>query len=287
MFTAAVLFSIMGAATKAVTRNDGGPAAPALTGSEVALFRYAFGLFVLIGLRLTRGVDLLGSNRRGLLLRGVYGGIASVSFFVGIQMTSLTHATLLNYTVVIWGPLFAVFILQERLTGRGMMAIAAGMVGMLLVTRPEAGHANLGDAIALLSGVLSGLAVVQIRRLRQGESAYAVFFYFNLLGLPIALLSTLATHTPLRFPAPAQWPLLLIVGATSVSAQLLMTYGYRVATAAQGSLITLTSVAFSATLAWQFFGEEITASTVIGGALVLAAALLFAVSGARPKTAGK
>jgi drug/metabolite transporter (DMT)-like permease len=272
LLSSALLFAAMGAFTKAAMR------VPGLPGGAVACFRYSFGLAVLLALHRTMGADLLGTDRKGLLWRGLFGGFASVLFFLGIEYTSLTNATLLNYTSIIWAPLVAVFTLHERIGRRGALAILVAVVGVLLVTRPEAGQSlRLGDAIALLSGVLAGGAIVQIRRLRQGESSFAVFFYFNLLGLPVSLLALLLGNKPLVFPQMlAPYLLLVGMGITSVAAQLLMTYGYREMTAAEGSLLTLTSVMFSALLAWFIFGEPLSATTVVGGLLILfgAAALV-------------
>jgi drug/metabolite transporter (DMT)-like permease len=281
MFAAALLFSLMGAATKAATR---GP--DALAGGEIAFFRYAFGLVFLIGLRLAAGADIVGSDRRGLAWRGVFGGLASVLFFLGIQHTSLTNATLLNYTSIVWGPLLAVFSLGERLTQRAVGAVALAFAGVLLVTRPEvAGSVRAGDGIALLSGLLAGAAIVQIRRLRRGESSFAVFFYFNLFGLPISLGALWLAGERFVAPTPGAWPLLLAVGATSVAAQLLMTYGFREMTAAQVSLIILLSVVYSALLAHHLFGDALPLTTLVGGALILLAAVSLAVaSPPRPAT---
>lgn len=276
MFTAALLFSLMGAATKAATRAGGGQ--PSLSAGEIAFFRYLFGLLFLLALRGAARTDLLGGDRGGLLWRGVFGGLASVLFFVGIEHTSLTHATLLNYTSVIWGPWLAVFSLGERLGRRGVVAVLVALAGVLLVTRPEFGQVRAGDTIALVSGVLAGAAIVQIRRLRQAESSYAVFFYFNLLGLPISLLALVVSGEPFVLPDPSRWPLILAIGATSVAAQLLMTYGYREMRAAQGSLITLSSVLFSALLAHFLFDEALPLLTIIGGALILLSAVSLAVA---------
>ena len=278
MLVAAGLFSLMGAFTKAATGKGSFGTATALSGSQIALYRYLFGLAFLWLLRATRGVDLLGSDRRGLLWRGVFGGLASVCFFVGIDRTTLTHATLLNYTSVVWATLLAVFSLGERLAVRGVASVAVALAGVVLVTRPEFGHVHGGDAIALLSGILAGAAIVQIRRLRRGESAYAVFFYFNLLGLPMSLAALWLSGDPFRVPGVGAIPLLLAVGATSVAAQLLMTYGYREVTAAEGSLLTLTSALFTPLLAFAWFGEALPAPTLLGGALILAGAVTLATS---------
>jgi drug/metabolite transporter (DMT)-like permease len=272
MIFAAFVFAILGAAAKAVARPVAG--LPSLPGSEIALFRFACGLIFLLTVAKVREINLLGNDRKGLLMRGLSGGIASTAFFIGIKHTTLTNATLLNYTFVIWGPILAALTLGEHLKPRAIFALLMAMAGVAMITRPEFGHIRFGDAVALFSGLVAGIAVAQIRRLRQGESAFAIFFYFNLFGIPIALLSLPLDGTPFVLPALPQVPYLLIIGACSVTAQLLMTYGYRALTAAQGSLLTLTSVVYSAFASYFLFHEAFTALTLWGSLLILGAACL-------------
>ncbi len=283
MSVAAVIFAVMGAAAKAASRS--GIGLPSLPGGELAFFRYLCGLAFLLVLAKMRGADLLGNDRKGLLIRGLSGGIASTAFFIGIKYTTLTNATLLNYTFVIWGAIFAALTLGEHLKARAILALILAMSGVVLITRPEIGHLRFGDTAALFSGFMAGVAVSQIRRLRQGESSIAIFFYFNLFGIPVALLSLLLVKTPFVIPAPAQIPLLLLVGASSVAAQLLMTYGYRALTAAQGSLLTLTSIVYSSAASYFLFHEPFTLFTFWGSVLIVGAASILvtqAVSRTRP-----
>ncbi len=283
MIVAAVIFAVMGASTKAASRPSVG--LPSLPGGELAFFRYLCGLVFLLILAKVRGADLLGNDRKGLLLRGLCGGVASTAFFVGIKHTTLTNATLLNYTFVIWGAIFAALTLGEHLKARAIAALVLAMSGVVLITRPEIGHLRFGDAAALFSGLMAGVAVAQIRRLRQGESSTAIFFYFNLFGIPVALLSLPFDSTPFVVPAPAQVPILLLIGASSVAAQLLMTYGYRALSTAQGSLLTLTSIVYSSAASYFLFHEPFTLSTFWGSVLIVGAAFILvtqALSRTRP-----
>jgi len=270
MFASALCFALMSACTKWAARSN--PDVPSLAAGELAFFRFACGLGFLLLIAFVAGKNLLGDDRRGLCWRGLFGGIASTSFFLGIQYTTLTHATLLNYTFVVWGPLLAVFSLGERLGRRGLLALLIALCGVLLVIRPEGGGLRFGDLIALFSGVMAGAAIVQIRRLRQGESSWAIFFYFNLCGLPIALASLPFAKERFVLPVWQQLPVLLAIGATSISGQLLMTYGLRELTAAQGSLITLTATLYTALLGFLIFNDPLTPATLLGGALILAGA---------------
>lgn len=280
MFTAALLFALMGVSAKWASEHAPAGTSP-LPAGEIACIRYLFGLVFLTIYARIAGMDLWGNDRPGLLYRGVAGGVAATLYFMGIQKTLLTNAVLLNNTSVVWAPIVAAFSLKERLRAPGAAAVALALVGVMLVTQPRVGTVHFGDVIALASGIVSGFAVVQIRRLRQGETPFAIFFYFNLLGLPVALATLWLTHTPLVLPTVAQTPVLLAVGATSVSAQLLMTYGYKEMTAAQGSLISLTAILYAALLATALFLDPLTPPKLVGGALILLASIL---SVARPNS---
>ena len=270
MCGASFLFSLMGVATKLAAQPGSGSSG--LPAPEIALVRYAAGVAFLLVISRIASAPLLGSDRPGLLWRGIYGGIASTAFFISLHLTSLTHATLLNSTNVVFASLFAITALGERLSLISSAAILAALAGVGLVTQPVVGHIHVGDAIALFSGVLAGLAIVQVRRLRRTETSFSVFFYFNLVGLPVALAALLFSHAAIIVPTLRQAPILMAVAVTSVGGQLLMTYGYKELPAAQGSLLILTSVVLSAALSHLVFHDLLTIHTLLGGLLILVSA---------------
>ena len=69
MFMAGFLFAIMGLTTKMthVTEIVG----TALPATEVTFCRFAFGLLVMLPLQGRRGIQLLGTDRPGLIKRGI------------------------------------------------------------------------------------------------------------------------------------------------------------------------------------------------------------------------
>jgi drug/metabolite transporter (DMT)-like permease len=268
MFVSAVLFAGMSLCTKILGTPRVGVPLPA---AEVTLFRFALGTAVMLPLLACPSACLLGHDKPGLVWRGITGGLAVYAYFLSIQSTSLTNAVLLNFSSVIFAPLFAAYVLRERITRRAALPIAAAVVGILLVTRPIVGAARLGDAYGLVSGVLAGSAITCIRRLRQQETASSVFFYFSAVGAPIATVGLIG-HSWV-WPTPLAWLLLLVMGFTSIGGQMLMTYGYKYVRASEGVLITLSQIVYSAVCGAVLFGEPIIAATLVGGALILGAAL--------------
>ena len=76
--------------------------------AEVSVFRYLIGMIPLFLSPSFVANQPFGTDGKGLLLRGLLGGGAATAFFVGIQMTSLTNAIMLNASYIVWGPLLAI-----------------------------------------------------------------------------------------------------------------------------------------------------------------------------------
>jgi drug/metabolite transporter (DMT)-like permease len=266
MILAAMMFAVMTTTTRML--SDPAWTRPLPTG-EITLARFGFGALAMLPLLFVRSACLLGKDKRGLLWRGLTGGFAVYAYFLAIRHTTLTKAVLLNMTSVVFAPLFAWVLLREKVRSGALMGIGLAIAGILLVTRPQPGAVLIGDAYGLLSGILAGVALTAVRRLRQQETAPAVFFYFSILGIPVSLLAMLGT--PLVAPDAMGWRLLIIMSASSIAAQVLMTYGYRYISTSEGVLITLSQVAYSAVAGALLFREPIPGLTIAGAALILLA----------------
>lgn len=277
MLTSAICFAAMGAFAKAA-------ASPQFAGSPMpaaqsVLFRFAFGVVVMLPLLFVPGANLLGNDRRGLILRGLSGGLAVYFYFLAISKTTLANAVLLNFTSVVFAPVFALLFLRERLDRAHSVGMVVALLGTGLVTRIGIAPPNIGDGAGLLSGLLAGVALATVRRLRRNETASSVFFYFSLVGLPVAGVGCL--FEPLIWPTTQGWLLLFGTAATSVAAQMLMTYGYRYVPTVDGVLMTLSQVVYTAIIGVAVFHETPTASTLIGGGLIMASAGYSVFVGAR------
>ncbi len=266
MALAAMLFAVMTVTTKMLT--DPSRTTPLPTG-EITLARFGLGALAMVPLLFVPSASLLGKDRLGLVWRGLSGGLAVYAYFLAIRHTTLTKAVLLNMTSIIFAPLFAWMLLGERVSRHAAAGIMIAIIGVLLVTHPEPGAVMVGDAYGLLSGLLAGMALTAVRRLRQGETASAVFFYFSLVGIPVSLLAM--AGTPFVWPDAVGWRLLVLMSASSIGAQVLMTYGYRYIATSEGVLITLSQIAYSAVAGALLFGEPIAGLTVIGAGLILLA----------------
>ncbi len=270
MLAAGVFFALMGISTRAThLASIVGTPIPAL---EVTFFRFAIGIAVLLPFQGRNGISLLGNNRSRLVFRGIIGGLAVLCYFLSLQNTSIMHAQLLNYGSLFFAPFFALFFLKEKISVRTGAAIIVAVAGMILIlcASKAGGQTFAGDCLGLLSGILAGGAITEIRLLRQTESSLSIFFYLSLIGIFITLPPMIWIH-PI-WPTPVGWLYLFIMGASSCGAQLLMTYGYKYVHAAEGSLLTMTQIAYVSVASVIVFHEHFTLVTLFGAALILGSA---------------
>jgi drug/metabolite transporter (DMT)-like permease len=122
-----------------------------------------------------------------------------------------------------------------------------------------------------MASVLAGGAVATARQLRMIESAYLVTTYFMAVGTVITAPALFGGLPPLSAPLLAA---LLGVVLTSVAGQYLLHQGLGFAPATQASLAAATSTVSAAVFEALWLGERLSAHTLAGAALMVAAVAL-------------
>lgn len=242
-----------------------------LSGSEVALLRFVAMLSPLLLVpaiaRQARRFDRLDL----LLIRGVCGGIAVLLFFLAIAHIPVGIATLLNYSSPIWSVLFAALFLGEPVDRRLIVPFLAAFAGMLLVVESRSRPGDLlgfgrWELVGFLSAILSGAAVAAIRAARRSESSWSIYASFSIFGFVTSAPFGVASW---RTPNGREWLLLAGVGATSIAAQLLMTYSYRWVTNMEAGVLAQLAVVTAMLLGAIFLGDRLTWSGGVGALLAI------------------
>ena len=260
----AVSFALMAVAAKLASRSLGG--------SEVAFLRFGF---MLLPLLVVPGLArrALTYDRLDLLVyRGVFGGTAVWLYFLALAHVPVGTATLLNYSSPIFAVVFAAYFLGERVRRWVLLPAGVAFLGVALVTGGLAdgglfAHFGRWEAIGLFSAVLSGAAVAAIRAARRTESSWAIYGSFTIFGLVTSAPFGIAHW---RTPNGREWLLLAAVGATSIAAQLLMTYAYRWVTNVQAGAMAQLTVLIAFAIGALFLGDTVGWNQALGSALTLA-----------------
>ncbi len=259
----AVSFALMAVAAKL--------AAKTLPGDEIAFVRFGLMLLPLIAVPGLAKRAVTFDRLDLLVYRGVFGGIAVLLYFLALAHVPVGTATLLNYSSPIFSVLFAAFFLGESVRRWVLLPAAVAFLGVAMVTGGlESGgllaHFGRWEAVGLASAVLSGAAVAAIRAARRTESSWAIYGSFTLFGLlvtaPLGILHW-------RTPTGREWLLLGAVGATSIAAQLLMTYAYRWVTNVQSGAMAQLTVLIAFALGALLLDEPFGMNQALGSLLTL------------------
>lgn len=256
------LFASMGALIKMVSPELGNP--------MVVFFRNAFGLLALTPWVWRLRAEGLRSDHLHLhLIRDGTGLAAMACFFYAIPRLDLANAMLLNYSAPLFIPFIAWIWLKERIAPTVALAVPVGFIGLLMILKPTVAMTPPA-LIGLLSGLLAAVAMVGIRRMAGVEPAFRTVFYFSLFS---TLVSGLALPWGWQTPADWHWLALLGIGVLAAAAQMLLTMAYNRGPAGQTGVYTYLAVAFGAIYGWALWGERPDAWSLLGMALVIAAAM--------------
>jgi drug/metabolite transporter (DMT)-like permease len=211
-------------------------------------------------------------TNRKLIERGLLGGLCTLGFYYTVTTLGAGRATFINNTYVIWGGLFAVFILREHLRPALLLGAIVTLLGLGLLTNPFAAGTRTGfdDFIALLNALGSAWIVVTIRQLHAREHTSTIFAAQCVFGLLLCAVPALADPQALAAINPLAWLLIAIASTCAAAGQLLMTHAFRDLSVAEGSLLQMLVPLGIAIGGVIFFAEHFTALELLGGALILA-----------------
>ena len=213
-----------------------------------------------------------------LILRSLCGLAGVLLYFLALGKLSLADASLLNKTSPFFVLVFAVVLLKEPFDRIIIPAVIAAFLGALLVIKPSFDYELLPAVGGLLSGMFAGLAYTLIRALKGRESPNRIIFTFSLVST-LATLPFLIVSPPR--PTSFQWLALLGTGVFAAGGQYGLTYAYHHARASRISVFTYLHVLFALILGFVIWDERLDAASIIGGSLIIGAAVFTHWTGRR------
>ena len=255
--------------------------AQTLPNGMVVFFRNISGLVFLSPILIRGGFSVLRTaHLKQHLFRGVAGLSSMYCFFYAISHMPLADAVLLNYTLPLFIPVVESLWLGESFPLRLTAPLGLGFLGVVIVLQPGQGIITAAALLALLAGLLSAVAQTGVRQLTKTEPTVRIVIYFALMGTSLSALSLPFVWVT---PAPAIWLVIVALGFSATSGQLLMTKAYSYAPASQIGGFVYTGVIFAALLDWLRSGRTPPPHFFAGAVLVMAAgALMFRLASRGP-----
>jgi drug/metabolite transporter (DMT)-like permease len=225
----------------------------------------------------------LGATRLGFVVNGAILAAHWVAFFEAVQIASVAVA-LLGYATF---PLFVLVLERRRATrpaSGGDTAVATLTAAGLLVLAPNfswSSDAFRGLALGVASGFTFAWLAVRSMRLVASVSATRIAFWQNAFAAAcLAPVVVLASPLP-AWPTPADWALIVVLGVvcTGLAHTLFIASMQRVS-AHTASIVAALEPVYGILLAVVLLRELPDVRTLLGGALIVAAALIASRRGA-------
>ena len=211
-----------------------------------------------------RGTALLKTQHPGLqLLRGLSLLVLSVLAFFSLQVMPVGEFTAIVMLTPLLITLVATLTLGERVPALRWLLLAGGMVGALVVIRPNGETQDLGWAALLPFGLVLSNAMFQLitSRLARTENPATTQFYTGLTG---AVLTSALLPWSWQALTPAGWALLVLLGVLSTSGHFLLILGYMRAGAATLTPFLYFQIVFATLVGWLWFDHAPDAATLTG-----------------------
>ena len=273
MIEAALYFSVMSVIVKYVGRT--------VPFEELVLARSVVALVLSYGMLRANGVDPWGVNRKLLVVRGLFGLIGLCCFYYALTKLPLGDVTVIQYTNPAFVAVLAAFLLGERAGFRAsLFAAAAATVGVVLIARPSFLFGEVSETIdttaawiAFGGALASSAAYVTVRKLGETEHPVVVVFWFPLIATPILFPFAWMTG---YIPTWSELGLLFLLGCATQAAQVRMTQGLKLESAARATGMTYLQIVFAFTWGVLLFDEVPTIYTILGALLVVTTVIALA-----------
>jgi drug/metabolite transporter (DMT)-like permease len=217
-------------------------------------------------------------------------GLTNVCFNWAVTIGDVVRVVLLFYLMPAWSVLLAWLLLGERPAVRALLRLVLALLGVVIVLKtPQSTWpvpASLPDWLALAGGFCFALTNVLLRRLRDLPESARMGAMFGGGALLAAVVAVQGQALGLTYAPPALatgWIMLvLLTGLAFLVSNAGLQYGAARLPAGVTALIMLTEIVFASVSSVLLGAAELQTRTLLGGALILAAAAWAAWPERRP-----
>jgi drug/metabolite transporter (DMT)-like permease len=236
-------------------------------GSFEVLFMRSLVSFIMLLVVLPRfGIAALATRRAGLhVVRNLahFGG--QLAWVIAIGALPLAMVFAIEFTMPVWTAVLAVSLLGERLTPGRIVMLALGLVGVLIILRPDVGAVHPAALIMLAGSLGYATTMVTTKKLAATESPLAILFYMSVVQIPLALIPAVPSWVT---PALADLPWIIALGSASLAAHYCMTRAFMLADATVVTPIDFLRLPLIAVVGALFYGEPIQIATILGAVII-------------------
>ena len=165
-------------------------------GPAVAALRYVIGTSALgMIILFFRGPQGFRVSRLDIQLgRGLAVGLATLCFFLGVQLMPLADVTAIQFTSPVFVALLAPLLLGERAPRITWLTTAIALTGVAIVLRPNVMALGLAALLPVTAALGMAFLVILNRRMAGLSDVLALQFWGAIFATPLLLIAAAAGH---------------------------------------------------------------------------------------------
>ena len=239
---------------------------------EIMTYRSVVGLVIVLIVATTIGtLGQITADRIGLhFTRNIFHFAGQNLWFFAVPLIPFAQLFAFEFTSPLWVTLAAPFLLGERLTGRRVMTVAIGFVGILIVTRPWIAGLSWGVVAAALCAIGFAGSVIFTKQLTKTATITCILFWLTSMQLVFGLICA-GYDGDITLPNTQSAPYVLLIGLAGLLAHFCLTNALRVAPAVVVTPIDFTRLPLVALIGMAFYNEPLDVWIMIGAVVIFIA----------------
>lgn len=233
----------------------------------ISFWRNGFSILVFLPWLMRYGLGAAHSQRHGLLVsRAALMTASSTAMFFAAALMPIAEATAISFTTPLFSIILAILFLRERVGPRRLIALAVGMLGVVIILRPGAAAIDPAAGLPLLAALTFGGVVVLSKALTSGDSPEAIGFWLATYMVPISLVPAAFFWS---WPAWGDLPWLAALGAAAAGNMYFITRAVQIGDASQTAPYDCVRLPFVALVGYVFFAQSVDLWVWLGAAVIV------------------
>lgn len=220
-----------------------------------------------------------------LWLLAIAAGVTNVGFNWAVTVGDVVRVVLLFYLMPAWSVLVGWYLLDEKPSKGSLLRLVLAMAGVLIVLKtpdsPWPIPQSSADWLALLGGFSFAVTNALLRKMKavpDSSRMLAMFGGGTVLAAAVALVGMMQHAVPAPALAAAGIPVAIGLSVAFLVGNAALQYGAARLAASTTSLVMLTEILFASGSAALLGAAVFTPRILVGGALIVVAALLAAMA---------
>lgn len=241
---------------------------------EIVFFRNLFGLVAFLPWFLRKGFQPLNKDKLGLFIgRSAFAFLAMLCWFSALTLMPLAEATALSFTAPLFATIAAVIFLNEVVRLRRWTATIVGLLGAMVIVRPDVGAIEFAALLVFASTVAWSMGYIFVKFLVRTESPDVVVTYNMLFLIPVSLIPAAFVW---QWPTLEQTVYLAGLAAAATLGNYLTVRAFSLTDATAVLPYDFLRLPFTALIAFLTFGEVPGLWTWIGAAIIFSSTVYIA-----------